>query len=172
MLPLLPLAIFALPFILLFLEGKRPKQFAKALSLGPMRPAALFADSIKLFAKAFIVLYAVLFALSLLGIEDTGKVADIVREQETLTLLMAVSLGPVAEELFFRGYLQKRIGVVFASAVFAFLHKGYGSIGEIAGAFAVSIILGHYVREKDSVLPPILAHAFYNAVSLAVATQI
>lgn len=171
-LQLLPIFLFALPFALLFLEGKKPKDFLKHLSLQPIPATRLFADGLKLFAKSFVALYALIAILAWLGLADTIKVADIVRQQDALTLLVAVSFGPLAEELFFRGYLQKRIGVILASLVFAFLHKGYGSIAEVLGAFIVSVIFGHYARENKSVLPPFLAHALYNAMSVLVAMRI
>lgn len=171
-LDLFPFILFALPFVLLFIEGKKPKDFLKQLGLQPMPAGKLFADGLKLFAKAFVALYVLIIALFFLGLADTFKVADVVRQQTALTLLVAVSFGPLAEETFFRGYLQKRVGVIITSLVFAFLHKGYGSIAEILGAFVVSMIFGHYAREKKSVLPPFLAHALYNAMSVLVAVSI
>jgi len=169
---LLPVLFLVLAGAMLFIEGKKPRDFAEKLSLQPIPAKKLFPDSLKLFAKAFIILYLLVTILSLLGIADAEKVAETVKRQDSLTLLAAVSLGPFAEEVLFRGYLQKRIGVIITSLLFAFLHKGYGSVAEIAAAFAVSVIFGHYVRENNSVLPPFLAHALYNAMSVVAATRI
>ena len=77
-----------------------------------------------------------------------------------------LTLGPVAEELFFRGFLQKRIGVFLTSIVFALLHTGYGSIAEVLGAFIASMVLGWWVKKHDDVAPTIIAHAFYNMLSI------
>ncbi len=169
---LLPLFLLILPVALLFFERKKPKDFIKHLSLQPVYPKILFLDCLKLFAKAFVALCLLLTILSFFGLVDTMKVVEVVRRQEPLALLVAVSLGPFAEEVFFRGYLQKRIGVIITSVFFAFLHRGYGSVAEILAAFVVSVIFGHYVRKNKTVLPPFLAHSLYNAMSILVATRI
>ncbi|MCX6767393.1 MAG: CPBP family intramembrane metalloprotease [Candidatus Micrarchaeota archaeon] len=167
----LSLLIFLLPFALLLLERKKPRDFAKHLSIQPMPAKAMYLDALKLFAKTFAALYVLLLVVNLLGFLDTEKVAEVLRQQEPLALLVAVSFGPLAEELFFRGYLQKRVGVLLTSAVFAFLHRGYGSVAEVLAAFVVSMIFGHYVRKNNSILPPFIAHALYNAMSVLVVSM-
>jgi membrane protease YdiL (CAAX protease family) len=121
-------------------------------------------------AFVFLVLFSLLlgeaFILYNFHILDTGNVAKIIEKQSNFDLLIAVTLGPIAEELFFRGFLQKKTGVFITSIVFALLHSGYGSIAEILGAFIASMVFGWWVKKHDDVVPTIIAHAFYNMLSI------
>ncbi|MCL5011707.1 MAG: CPBP family glutamic-type intramembrane protease [Candidatus Marsarchaeota archaeon] len=121
-------------------------------------------------AFVFLVLFSLLIAMAFVlynfNLLDTQNVANIIEKQNGFDLFMAVTLGPVAEELFFRGFLQKRIGVFLTSVVFALLHTGYGSIAEVLGAFIASMVFGWWVKKHDDVAPTIIAHAFYNMLSI------
>lgn len=173
MLPALPLKIpwftfliLALPFALLWLEGKRkPRDFAKALSLGE-HPLKSLRSAAVLFAKMLVLLVILSIVLNALNLLDSKKVADFVRAQPAETLFVAVALAPIAEELFFRGYLQKRVGVVLSSALFAALHYSYGSIAEIVAAFFISILIGLELRKRGDLNSCILAHGAYNALTI------
>jgi membrane protease YdiL (CAAX protease family) len=169
--PLLKISVFpflllAMALALLWLEGKRkPRDFARALSLGA-RPR----DSLKRGAALFAEILALLFLLSLvftaLGINDSRRVVEFVRAQPPETLFVAVAIAPIAEELFFRGYLQKRAGVILASVLFAALHYSYGSIAEIIAAFFISVLIGLELRKRGDLNACILAHAVYNAAMI------
>ncbi len=121
-------------------------------------------------AFVFLILFSLLIAMAFIlynfNLLDTQNVANIIEKQSGFDLLIAVTLGPVAEELFFRGFLQKRIGVFLTSVVFALLHTGYGSIAEVLGAFIASMVFGWWVKKHDDVAPTIIAHAFYNMLSI------
>ena len=104
--------------------------------------------------------------LNVFHLLDAQKVSDILLREPRFTLILAFTLAPIGEELLFRGYLQKRIGILLSSIIFAFLHYGYGSYSEILAAFAVSIVLGLNVRDKKSIYPAILAHALWNLLSI------
>ncbi len=121
-------------------------------------------------AFVFVILFSALlimaFVLYQFNLLDTQNVANVIQNQSGFDLFIAVTLGPIAEELFFRGFLQKRIGVVLTSVVFAILHTGYGSIAEVLGAFIASMIFGWWVKKHDDVAPTIIAHVFYNLLSI------
>jgi len=63
---------------------------------------------------------------------------------------MMAALTALGEELFFRGFLQNRGGVLFTSVIFTLSHISYGSAYEIVAAFLFSLIMGYAVRRtKD-----------------------
>jgi membrane protease YdiL (CAAX protease family) len=161
------LALIFAPFALLALEGA--KNFRKALSLDKARVTRTPLLAATMLAQLFFVMAAVSVALYALGWLDSWKVTEIIKAQDAVTLLLAVTLAPFAEELFFRGYLQKKTGVVLASVVFAALHFGYGSVSEISGALLASLVLGYGLRKHGDLWACIAAHAGYNAVTLALA---
>lgn len=161
-----PFVLLSLAFALLWLEGKRkPRDFAAALSLGGKPRVALKRGAV-LLAKilALLVVFSIVFTA--LGVNDSLRVAEFVRAQPPETLFVAVALAPVAEELFFRGYFQKRVGIVLSSALFAALHYSYGSIAEIIAAFFISILIGLELRRRNDLNSCILAHGAYNAFTI------
>jgi membrane protease YdiL (CAAX protease family) len=89
-------------------------------------------------------------------------------------LVGAVFLSPIAEELFFRGLLFRKLGnkygwiagALAVSALFGFLHYGYGALLEIVGAAAYSLVFCYMTEKTDSLFPAMLAHAGLNAVAV------
>jgi hypothetical protein len=160
-------AILATPFILLFLEGKRDVK--RQLYLGKFDWRKHVPTGMRLFLFSFCVMFLEAILLNALGWLDSEKIAVVINKQSALMLIVAVTLGPVGEELLFRGYLAPRIGVVFSSVLFAAFHYGYGSISEIAAALTVGVILGLHVRKHKDVYSCIIAHAAYNAFSIIIA---
>jgi len=84
--------------------------------------------------------------------------------------LVAV-LGPISEELFFRGFFQgrlrSRLGPVAAIAItaiaFGLMHPF--SARYVAGTAGLGLALG-YLRERSGSLgPPIAAHCIFNALN-------
>ena len=86
-----------------------------------------------------------------------------------LLLVYAFTIAPVAEEIFFRGFLQNalrsRLTVVGAtllqSAIFAVLHINYGLIFVVI-IFFIALILTAVYEWRKSLLTPIFVHAGYN----------
>jgi membrane protease YdiL (CAAX protease family) len=69
----------------------------------------------------------------------------------------------IGEELFFRGALQPRFGILGASLLFAALHTQYGFTIATAEIFFIGLVLG-VVRKRGGTVPAILAHAGYDVV--------
>ncbi len=160
----LSIVILLVPFILLKLERKN--NYRKELFLTKIDFGKTIIQALQLFAIAFIILLVEGLLLSQVGAADNGIVAKVIYRQDFITLLMAVTIGPIGEELLFRGYLLKKIGVPLQALLFGALHYGYGSVSEIVAALAVGLVLGYYVQKKNNIYAPILAHALYNLFSI------
>ena len=82
-------------------------------------------------------------------------------------------LAPIAEEIYFRGYVfrayaeQKGLAqaYLFSSLLFAVVHLNVQAFLPI---FVVGLFLGYLYQRTGSILPGIIAHAFNNAVAFAV----
>lgn len=100
--------------------------------------------------------------------QDSAKVAQVLSTQTPAALLVVILLSPLGEEVLFRGFLQKRIGVVFSSVVFTILHYGYGSIAELVSSFSISLIFGWFVRRRKwhGIAPVVVAHMLLNALAV------
>jgi membrane protease YdiL (CAAX protease family) len=80
---------------------------------------------------------------------------------------VALSAG-VVEELFFRGFLQPRIGLWLSTALFAAAHLSYGQPFLLLGVSILSIVYGLLVRWRQSVWAAIAAHALFDLVQLVI----
>ena len=82
-------------------------------------------------------------------------------------LLLAVGSG-LGEELFFRGFLQPRLGILLTSVVFALAHLNYGSVSEVVVVFVLSLALGLAYRVTGNLWTPVAAHFTFNLVQLLI----
>lgn len=89
--------------------------------------------------------------------------------------MSAVVVAPLAEEFFFRrllqGWLEKRLGgggmqpVLLSSLAFAAAHVGQGLA--FVPLFPLAVVLGVIARQTGSIVPCVLLHGLFNAVSVA-----
>lgn len=96
----------------------------------------------------------------------TGKVSFLLG-------LYTVLLGPIAEELAFRGVslsiLEKQFGFVIANILQA-LFFGFVHLNLIQGiyAFGVGLFVGYIVHLTGSIVPSILFHVAFNSAGLVI----
>ena len=72
------------------------------------------------------------------------------------------------EEAFFRGWLQKRIGLLASTTLFAVAHSGLGQPLLLIGVFVISIIIGFTFYRTKNLIPGIIAHGVFDAIQLFV----
>jgi membrane protease YdiL (CAAX protease family) len=89
-------------------------------------------------------------------------------------LVLLVSTG-LLEELIFRGLMQRAAAAVFGenaivyvAAVYALLHLGNKSVGDLVFAFVVGLFFGRLVVLTRSVLGVALAHGLISIMALLV----
>lgn len=145
------------------------------LRLGPTHtraaPLALLAFGAVALGFAVGVL---LLVLNLRRDSVLGTLTDAVQSASGARIALAFALigvaGPVAEELFFRGYMQTRLrerwgawpAILIASAAFGLLHMDLAQ-GITAGA--LGIYMGWAVEVTGSIRPAIFAHVANNVVA-------
>jgi uncharacterized protein len=79
--------------------------------------------------------------------------------------IAAISLAPgIAEESFFRGALQPRLGVLVAALAFAAIHSQYALTVDTLLVFTLGCALG-LVRRQLNTTAAIVSHASYNALA-------
>lgn len=90
-----------------------------------------------------------------------------------LAVIAVVIVAPIAEELFFRGFLYQALrkwrgvpqGVLLSGLIFAVAH-GHPLL--IIGIFPLAIILAYLFQRRNSLAAVIAAHAFFNGISLII----
>ncbi len=82
-------------------------------------------------------------------------------------LFLAI-VGPIDEEVFFRGFLVPRLGILISALLFGILHAGYdSSFGiEIIAAFIFGLLAGYVFKRTKSLYPSIIAHVLVNSLTL------
>lgn len=105
--------------------------------------------------------------------QPTSTALEILYEDSRPKLLMVLTvlvtvLGPIAEELFFRGFAypvaRKRLGiknaVILVSVVFAMLHMSVIAFFPILG---LGILLSYLYEKTGSLIPSIAVHVIHNS---------
>lgn len=82
-----------------------------------------------------------------------------------LRLGLSLSAG-VAEEVFFRGFLQPRTGVVLSSALFVLAHLSYEQPFMLIGVLFLSVVFAALVLWRQNIWAAIIAHATFDAIQL------
>lgn len=88
-----------------------------------------------------------------------------------LPILVRVAIGVTAgvvEELFFRGFLQPRVGIALSSALFVLAHLSYDQPFMLVGIAALSLLFAWLVRWRRSIVAAITAHAVFDLIQLLI----
>ena len=117
-----------------------------------------------------VLLGLVLSALGLgeeLPTEPVPQVMFLASQPVWLRVCVCLAAG-VSEEIFFRGFLQARIGVLASSLLFALAHLGYGQPLMVVGILLLALIFAAVVRRRRNVGSVIVAHAVFDMIQLLV----
>ncbi len=163
----LPFFLFILTLLLVQWERRRPwKKAFEEIGLVKIKPKETIFQAALMLGALLLSLFVVSAVSNFVRFDDSSKVADAILGFDALALLLAVVISPAAEELFFRGFLQKRLGFIPVAIAFALVHFGYGSWLEIVGALVAGLVLGYGYNRWKNVYSCILAHVAFNAASV------
>ena len=138
----------------------------------------LFAVSMWLIGLSVLLFWVqalVWFGVDSLVPPDTAqKALDEAGGSIIVTIVLVGILGPIAEEIFFRGYvlpgLVKKFGVgwslLISSLVFGLFHIDPGAI---VPTFALGLALGWVYLKTGSIWPAMFAHGLHNTVAVLIA---
>lgn len=100
-----------------------------------------------------------------------ARLAPHTKAELLISVLFAVAAG-VAEELVFRGYLQKQFtalcgnlgaGVLIQAALFACYHGYHQTIATFGQHFVFGLLAGSLAQWRNSLLPGMIGHAWFDA---------
>lgn len=131
-----------------------------------------------------VLVFVIFFVINLLIIvflgvksEDLSNIQDLEALFSPVSLFLLVAIQPVAEEIFFRGFLLekieglagKNIAVISTSVFFGFAHATYGKLYPILLPIVMGIVLGYVVLKTRNLLTAIIAHICFNVGVLVLA---
>ncbi len=102
-----------------------------------------------------------------LGMEPAEQIVWLASLPVGLRLAVSLAAG-VVEELFFRGFLQPRIGIGASTVLFVAAHSGYGQLFMLFGISLLSLFYAWLVRWRRSVWAAMAAHFLFDAIQLLV----
>lgn len=97
-----------------------------------------------------------------------GWMANLALWKKALIILSAMTI----EEFFFRSFLQKRIGLVASTILFALAHFTYGNPLMLIGVTVISLVIAIAFYRTKNVIPGIIAHGVFDAIQLFVIVPI
>jgi membrane protease YdiL (CAAX protease family) len=97
-----------------------------------------------------------------------GWMAALAWWKKALIVLSAMTV----EEAFFRSFLQKRIGLVASTILFALAHFTYGNPLLLIGVTVISLVIGLAFYRTKNVIPGVIAHGVFDAIQLFVIVPI
>lgn len=112
--------------------------------------------------------------IQLLGAEDLlpqtppAVISWIVGLPMAVRLALSLSAG-VVEEVFFRGFLQPRIGLALSSLLFVVAHMSYGQPLMLLGVALLSVYFGLLVVWRRNLWAAMAAHFAFDAIQLLIA---
>ena len=172
------LIVAALLFSSIWVRGLTPASFG----LRPTRFGPAIGWTLLTFV-AFWVLTAIY--ISAVGEPDQQELTRDLREEESLAALIGYGVllafvAPVAEELFFRGFvfgvLREKVGVaggaIATGVVFGLVHVAGSPIETVGVLVILGVLLCVLYVQTGSLLPCIALHAINNAISFAVTKEL
>jgi membrane protease YdiL (CAAX protease family) len=84
-----------------------------------------------------------------------------------LKVALALSAG-VVEELFFRGFLQPRVGIGVSTLLFVLAHLSYDQPFLLVGVTILSLVFAGLVWWRQNLWPAVAAHFLFDAVQLLI----
>lgn len=84
-----------------------------------------------------------------------------------LAVVLAV-LSSVGEEIFFRGFVQAKLGVFRQGVLFAAAHATYLNVPEILGTLALGLGFGWVRKRTGNIAGPVAGHLMFNLTMLLV----
>lgn len=165
----LNLVVFLVPPVAwsLWVDGDTPEAARDRLGLRVGDPIRGLGLALALVVGSFLLLGALAGALHLLGIQPPDNERALALGK-ALTIPSAIAVSASAalgEELFFRGWLQVKLGNLAQAGLFSLAHLSYLNLLEAVVTFGLGLAFGLARERTDSLLAPMLAHFGFNALT-------
>lgn len=121
---------------------------------------------ISLFAAMLIVEFGISAFSQVTHISLPTNVQQVLAGLPVYFFVFTFLIAPINEEIFFRGLLVNRIGIIPSALLFALLHFGYASVSEFVAALIFGLIAGYVFKKTGSLYTTITAHILLNMLTI------
>jgi uncharacterized protein len=125
----------------------------------------------------FITLFIIGIILTTLGynLEQSGNIQDLKNLFSIPSLFIIVTIQPIGEEIFFRGFLLEKLktttgtlpAILISSILFGIAHLSAQNIYPAIITAILGILLAYMVIKTKHLITAISAHIFYNIISVS-----
>ena len=127
-----------------------------------------FLTAVLMFAISYIS--TIIFISSGVDSEELGNVQDLEVYFSPVSILILVAVQPIAEEIFFRGFLYDKIrsykgdalAITLTAILFGLAHISYNKPYVVLSTIAIGFVLGYAVFKTKNLYSSIFAHTLYN----------
>ena len=106
--------------------------------------------------------------------EELSNIPDVQRLFSPTMIFLLVTIQPISEEIFFRGFLLEKIGtyagdliaIIVTAVLFGIAHLAYGKIFPAIMPIIMGIILGIIVIRTRNLYSAIIAHVTFNVTAI------
>ncbi|HVM45002.1 MAG TPA: type II CAAX endopeptidase family protein [Candidatus Thermoplasmatota archaeon] len=118
---------------------------------------------------------AVLVVIAVISAAIEGLEVDVPENERALEIARSVTVlgaigiavgASVSEEVFFRGFLQPRIGLLGQAVLFSLAHLTYLNVLQVVVTFVLALLFGIIYRSTGNLLAPMAAHFLFNLLML------
>lgn len=110
-------------------------------------------------------------ALNAAGLLDNPKPSPVIGFMAAMPMwkkALLVLSAMTVEEAFFRGWLQKRIGLIASVSLFVLGHFTLGQPLLLIGVAVISFVIAYTFYRTKNLVPGVIAHGVFDAVQLFV----
>ena len=118
-----------------------------------------------------VIAFVIVSLLNSAGMIEKPEAAPVIGYMAALPVwkkALLVLSAMTVEEAFFRSFLQKRIGLIGSTFLFAMAHFTLGQPVLLVGITVISLIIGITFYRTKNVLPGVVVHGVFDAVQLFV----
>ncbi|RLF31848.1 MAG: hypothetical protein DRM98_04895 [Thermoplasmata archaeon] len=126
----------------------------------------------------YILSFLLVFLLQSMGakISDLSNIPDIEEMFSPVSMFLLIAVMPVAEEIFFRGFLLDKISsfagdkfAVFSTAVlFGIAHMSYAKVFPVLFPIIMGLLLAYIVVKTKNLYSSIIAHVTFNIAAFVI----
>jgi len=124
-------------------------------------------------ALALVILIGIILSISGVADENASNIQDLELFFSLPSILILITCQPIAEEIFFRGFLldktRRIIGtkgaIVLTSLLFGLAHISMGNVIPAVIISVVAMVFGYMVVRTKSLMTGIIAHVVFNLTS-------
>ena len=102
-------------------------------------------------------------------VPENDVALDIARSVTVLGAFGIATAAALSEEVFFRGFLQPRVGLWGQALLFGLAHLSYVNLLQVVVTFALGLLFGIIYQRTRSLWAPIAAHFLFNLLMLLAA---